>query len=171
MHIKLRFDGYAMPGGKEVDLSYIVGYQPVTSTSIVPSVANRALPVKSRDVLAQVISDRVSFLKGTIDELTALIAEREKLKADMQSNIDDDLCQVQSVIYALEQDMGGVVDKSKRRIGLEKQISDLYKEKRQQQLSHRQDTVKLKRERRVAEKELRSAMLDLWIIRFLSQQP
>ena len=97
-----------------------------------------------------------------------LIEERQKLKADLQSNIDEDLCQIQSTIYALEQDMGGVIDKSKRRIWLEKQISELYKERRHQELSQWQDTVKLKHERRKAEKELRSAMLDLWMIRFLS---
>ena len=58
----------------------------------------------------------------------------------------------------------------KRRIWLEKQVSELYKEKRQQELSQWQDTVKLKHERRKAEKELRSAMLDLWMIQFLSPQ-
>ena len=50
----------------------------------------------------------------------------------------------------------------------EKQISELYKERRHQELSQWQDTVKLKHERRMAEKELQSAMLDLWMIQFLS---
>ena len=157
-----------MSGEKEVDLSYIVGCQPVTSIDKGPCMGYGALPGKSRDVLAQVISDRISFLKGTIDELAALIEERQGLKADLQSNIDDNLCQIQSTIYALEQDMCGVIDKGKRRTWLEKQISELYRERRQQELSQWQDTVKLKHERRKAEKELRSVMLDLWMIRFLS---
>ncbi|MFC1713553.1 hypothetical protein ACFL6S_07795 [Candidatus Poribacteria bacterium] len=157
-----------MPGEKEFDLSYIVGCQPVASIDKSPCMGNGVLPGKSRDVLAQVISDRVSFLKGTIDEITSLIAERQRLKADLQSNIDDDLCQIQSTIYALEQDMCGVIDKSKRRIWLEKEISELYKERRQHDLSQWQDTVKLKHEKRMAEKELRSATLDLWMIQFLS---
>ncbi len=156
-----------MPGEKEVD-SYILVYQPVTSIDKSPRMGCGALPGKSKEVLARVISDRVSFLKGTIDELTALIEERQKLKDDLQSNIDDDLCQIQSTIYALEQDMCGIIDKSKRRIWLEKQISELYRERRQQELSQWQDTVKLKHEKREAEKELRSAMLDLWMVRFLS---
>ena len=168
MHIKRRNTGWAMPEEKEVDLSYIVGYQPVRNIDKNSSMGYGALPGKSRDVLAQVISDRVSFLKGTIDELTALIAERQSLKSDLQSNIDDDLCQIQSTIYALEQDICGIIDKSKRRIWLEKQISELYKEKRQQDLLQWQDTVKLKHEKRIAEKELRSATLDLWMIQFLS---
>ena len=157
-----------MAGEKEVDLSYIVGYQPVRNIDKNSSMRYGALPGKSRDVLDQVISDRVSFLKGTIDELTTLITEREKLKADLQSNIDDDLCQIQSTIYALEEDMCGVIDKGRRRTWLEKQISELYKERRQQDLLQWQDTVKLKHEKRIAEKELRSATLDLWMIRFLS---
>lgn len=124
-----------MPGEKEVDISYIVGCQPVTSIDRSPFIGYGMLPGKSKEVLARVISDRVSFLKGTIDELTALIEERQKLKDDLQSNIDDDLCNIQSTIYALEQDMCGIIDKSKRRIWLEKQISELYRERRQQELS------------------------------------
>ena len=157
-----------MSGEKEVNLSYIVACQPVTGIDKSPCIGYGALPGKSKDVLAQVISDRVSFLKGTIDELASLIEERQSLKADLQSNIDDDLCQIQNTIYALEQDMCGVIDKGRRRTWLEKQISELYKERRQQDLLQWQDTVKLKHERRNAEKELRSAMLDLWMIQFLS---
>jgi len=58
------------------------------------------------------------------------------------------------------------IDKSRRRTLLEKQIADLYKEKRQEQLSHWTDTVMLKRE--LAEKEQRNAVLDLWMLKFLS---
>ena len=60
------------------------------------------------------------------------------------------------------------IDKSRRRTLLEKQIADLYKEKRQEQLSHWTDTVMLERELRKAEKEERNAMLDLWMLKFLS---
>jgi hypothetical protein len=72
------------------------------------------------------------------------------------------------VIYGLELDMGNQIDKSRRRISLEQQIGELYKEKRQGELSHWQDTVMLKRELRKADKELRSASLDLWMMKFLS---
>jgi len=157
-----------MPEEKEVDLSYIVGCQPVTNIDKSPCMGYSALPGKSRDVLAQVISDRVSFLKKTTDDLALLIEERQELKSALQSNIDNNLCQIQSTIYALEEDMCGVIDKGRRRTWLEKQISELYKERRQQDLLQWQDTVKLKHERRKAEKELRSAMLDLWMIQFLS---
>ena len=157
-----------MPGEKEVDLSYIVGCQPVTSIDKSLCMGYKTLPGRSGDVLSRVISDRVSFLKGTIGDLASLIEERQNLKADLQANIDDDLCQIQSTIYALEQDMCGVIDKGRRRTWLEKQISELYKERRQQDLLQWQDTVKLKHEKRIAEKELRSATLDLWMIQFLS---
>ena len=123
---------------------------------------------QSKDILLKVISDRVTLTNKTIDELTALIEERRMLKDDLNSTIDDELCEIQSTIYALELDMCGVIDKSNRRISLEQQICALYKEKRQHKLSHWQDTAKLKHERRKVEKELRSAMLDLWMVRFLS---
>ena len=140
-------------------------YLPMERVNIEPRID---IPFKSSDVLSKVIFDRVSFLKGTIDDLTELIEERQKLKDNLQSNIDDNLCQIQNTIYALEQDMCGVIDKGRRRTWLEKQISELYKERRQQDLLNWQDTVKLKHEKRIAEKELRSATLDLWMIQFLS---
>jgi hypothetical protein len=50
---------------KKVDFSYILAYQPVTSIDKSLFTGYGILPGKSKDVLAQVISDRVSFLKGT----------------------------------------------------------------------------------------------------------
>ncbi|MBI3336418.1 hypothetical protein HYZ98_02525 [Candidatus Peregrinibacteria bacterium] len=50
---------------------------------------------------------------------------------------------------------------------MERQIAELEKENRQQELLHWQDTVVLKRELREAEKELQNALLDGWMVRFL----
>ena len=160
-------DRYDLPS-----LIYRIEYQPEKAVEpIGTSIDNgilSSLPFRSKEVLSKAISDRVSFLKETTHDLASLIEERQKLRSALQSNIDHNLCQIQSTIYALEQDMCGVIDKDRRRTWLEKQISELYKERRQQDLSQWQDTVKLKHERRAAEKELRSAMLDLWMIQFLS---
>ncbi len=162
MHIKRRIAVWAMPGEKEDDFSYSVGYHPVDGGSVSP-VGYSMLPFKSRNVLARVISDRLSLLKKSIDEINSLIQERQKLKESLGSDIDEELCRTQTAIYQLE-----LTSDMVKMSSLEKQISDLYKEKRQQEFSHWQDTVKLKHERRMTEKELRSAMLDLWMIQFLS---
>ena len=125
-------------------------------------------PIKSKEVLYKTIYSRIVFLRQTIDEIDLLIDERQRLRESISSEIEQKVCDVQNVIHGLELDMCGVIDKSRRRISLEQQIGELYREERQQKMSHWQDTVKLKHERRMAEKELRSAMLDLWMIRFLS---
>jgi len=123
------------------------------------------LPFKSRDVIERVIADRVAFLKDSIEEIRSQIKERQKLKHELNSGIDEDICEAKSALFELDS-LAEVAPG--RRSSLEKQIMDLSKEKRQQGLQHWQDTVKLKQERRRAEKELRSAMLDLWMVRFLT---
>jgi hypothetical protein len=144
------------------------GYQPKKDESItaIDYSTLTSQPLKSREVLTAVISNRVTFLKNTIDEITAQIHERQKLKELLNSDIDQKLCWAQTKKYEL--DFWNVVTRARRRISLEQQVAELYKEKRQQELSHWQDTVMLKRELRMAEKELRMALLDLWMMKFVS---
>jgi len=126
------------------------------------------LPVQSRDILSKLLADRLYLIKYEVSEISQQIDDRQRLKESLDSEIDQRVCEVHTVIYDLELDMGGLIDKSRRRISLEQQIGELYKEKRQGELSNWQDTVMLKRELRKAEKELRSATLDLWMLKFLS---
>ena len=86
-----------------------------------------------------------------------------ELRSTLNSDIDGDMCRTQTMLYELD-----FMPDAARRSSLEKQIIELCKEKRYQKLSHWQDTVMLKHELRKAEKELRTATLDLWMIRFLS---
>lgn len=126
------------------------------------------LPVQSRDILSKLLADRIYLIKDEVSEISQQIDDRQRLKQSLDTEIDLRVCEVQTVIYHLELDMGEKIDKSRRRISLEQQIGELYKEKRQGELSNWQDTVMLKRELRKAEKELRSATLDLWMLKFLS---
>jgi len=124
--------------------------------------------IDSSNVLTAIISDRIYFIKDTIDEINAQIQERNALKQTLTIDIEEKLRKVKNIIYELELDMCNRIDKSRRRTSLEKQISELYKEKRQQELLHWQDTVMLKKELRNAEKELLDAMADVLVSRFLS---
>ncbi len=124
-----------------------------------------SLPFKSRSVLAKVTSHRVSFLKTSVRELNGLLRERQELLDSMKSGIDANLCAAQSELYGLDALANGPPE---RRSSLERQIMDLHRERRSQEALHFQDAVTLKRELRKAEKELRTATLDLWMLKFLS---
>ncbi len=135
---------------------------PVKNDKILP------IGVKSSDILSRILTDRLYLIRGEISEISHQIDERQRLKKSLDSDIEQKVCDVQNIIYFMELDMCNRIDKSRRRSLLEQQIGELYKEKRQGELSHWQDTVMLKRELRKTEKELRSATLDLWMVRFLS---
>jgi len=124
--------------------------------------------VKSSDILSRILTDRLYLIRGEIGEISQQIDERQRLKRSLDSEIEQKVCDVQNIIYFMELDMCNRIDKSRRRSLLEQQIGELYKEKRQGELSCWQDTVMLQRELRKAEKELRSSTLDLWMVRFLS---
>ena len=135
---------------------------PVKNDKILP------IGVKSSDILSRILTDRLYLIRGEISEISHQIDERQRLKKSLDSDIEQKVCDVQNIIYFMELDMCNRIDKSRRRSLLEQQIGELYKEKRQGELSCWQDTVMLQRELRKAEKELRSSMLDLWMVRFLS---
>ena len=126
------------------------------------------LSIQSSDILSKLLADRLYLIKDEINEITQQIDERQRLKQSLDSEIDERVCQVENVINLIELDMCNQIDKSRRRTLLEKQIGDLYKEKRQEQLAYWTDNVMLKRELRKAEKEERNAVLDLWMMKFLS---
>ncbi|MBD3181501.1 hypothetical protein GF312_04360 [Candidatus Poribacteria bacterium] len=127
------------------------------------SMLTNGMPEKSKKILFEVISDRIYFLKKNIGEINSQLDERQKLKDELKSNIDYDMCRIQTEIYKLD-----IMPDMLKRTTLESRIMDLCKEKRDKELSFWQDKIELKKELRKIEKELRTAMLDLWIIRFLS---
>lgn len=122
-----------------------------------------SLPFESRDILSEVVSDRILFLYDSIRETNLQLLQRTELRNDFQQEICKEHVRIQNLLYELE-------NKGKDISSLELRLADLSQEERQQQLSHWRDTVELKRERRNTEKELRSAILDFWLIRFLSQE-
>jgi len=151
-------------------LSYFNLYQPKKDETVGIGYDILSYPVKSRKLLAKVISDRVSFLRKSIEEISRQIQERQKLKEALNSNIDEELCHTKTALYELDTygNIANSLNSGKRRISLENMLAALHKEKRHHKLSHWQDTVMLERELRNMEKELHSAMRDLWMVRFLS---
>jgi len=142
--------------GKYVPFS--TDYMPAAST-------HAALPFESRDTLARVISDRVHFLKDSIEEINSLLQQRKKLRYELQAEIENNTGRIQNLLFELDS-MDNV--NQTERCSLEGTIVGLSKERRNLELSHFEHTVMLKRDLRKAERELRTAMLDLWMIRFLS---
>ena len=127
--------------------------------STVNSISALNLPCK--DLLSKVVSDRISLLYDTIIEVNRHLHARTTLARNIQSHIDESICSTVNLQYELNSDPNS-------KTSLENQINELHKEKRQQQLSHWKDTVELKREMRNAKKEMRNAMLDLWMITYLN---
>lgn len=156
-----------VPGvGGDLPLIEFSSYNAI-SRGMDSSLAN-CLPSKAPQVLSSVISDRISFLEESTEQMKAQIQERQELKNSLDAEIDQRLCQVQTMLHQLKPWDGISKPEGRRVTSLEKQIGELYKEKREHRLSHWQDTVMLKRELRKAQKELRTAMLDMWMTRFLS---
>ena len=145
----------------DTDSAYSTIDDNIESNAIMP------LPVQTNEILSKILTDRLYFIKDEINEITRQVEERQELKQSLDSEIDQRVCEVRNIIYLIELDICNKIDKSRRRTLLEKQIADLYKEKRQEKHSHWTDTVMLERELRKAEKEERNAMLDLWMIKFL----
>lgn len=111
-------------------IPYDVDYLPEKEESTTVGIGYSILtsqPIKNREVLAKVIADRVSFLQTTINEITSQILERQKLKENLNSDIDEKLCQIITKIYEL--DFWNVVTRARRRISLEEQVAELLKRK------------------------------------------
>lgn len=142
-------------------------YQPKKDESIGYDILS--YPAKSKEILAKVISERISFLRKSIEEISGQIQERQRLKETLNSDIDETLCQTKAALYELSS-LGTIADNlnSSRKSSLETLLATLHKEKRHQKLLHWQDTVMLERELRDMEKEMLSAQRDLWMVRFVS---
>ena len=162
MHSKLSSDKSLIKYFSIPDDSYNPDKSSIEDYVIMP------LSIQSNDILSKLLTDRLYIIKDEISEISQQIDERQKLKQSLDTEIDERVCQVENVINLIELDMCNKIDKSRRRTLLEKQIADLYKEKRQEQLAYWTDNVMLKRELRKAEKEERNAVLDLWMLKFLS---
>ncbi len=120
------------------------------------------LPFESKDLLSKVASDRIDHLTESLKDSNRLLLQRTELKNDFQQEISKDHMRIQNLLFDFE-------NKGKDISSLELSLANLSQEERQQEVSHWRDTVELKRELRNTEKELRSAMLDLWMIQFLKQ--
>ena len=117
--------------------------------------------VKPGSLMAAVIYNRLSFLKSTISEISGQLKQRNALWHRQSREIEENLCRAQGKAYQFEPDHPAAND-------LEQMIIGLHKEKRNLELSRFKDTVELRRELRETEKELRTALVDWWMVEFLS---
>lgn len=103
------------------------------------------------------IEDKLQFLKESIDEVVLQLQKRLKQKENFLSELDEKLCEVQSSIYYLDE-MGDVANNqmSRRRINLDREIKNLEREKRQQELEYWRDVTSLQAELRQLKKEYRA---------------
>ena len=108
------------------------------------------------EILPQ-IEDKLNFLKESIDEVIAQLQKRQSQKQNFINELEQKLCEVQTSIYYLDQ-MGDVRNNqmSRRRINLDKEIKNLEKEKRQQELEYWRDVTALQKELRQLKKEYRT---------------
>jgi len=115
--------------------------------------------VKPDSLMAAVIYSRLSFLKSTISEISGQLKQRDALWHRQSREIDENLCRAQSKAYQFEPDHPAVNN-------LEQMIISLHKESRSLELARRRDIVDLRRELRQTEKELTTASMEWWMVRF-----
>lgn len=103
------------------------------------------------------IEDKLQFLKESIDEVVIQLQKRSKQKQGFLTELDEKLCEVQSSIYYLDE-MGDVNSNqmSRRRINLDREIKNLEREKRQQELEYWRDITSLQKELRQLKREYRA---------------
>lgn len=124
------------------------------------------LPMQSKELLAKTLSQRLRFLKKSIDDIQALIQERQQLKDTLDSAIEKELSTTRIEIMQIEHMR--LTQMMKRKLFLESQLAALNKEKRWQAVSCWQDKVALRRELRNVEKQFNTAYMDQWLLQFLS---
>ena len=108
----------------------------------------------SSELLLQ-IEDKLQFLKECIEQVESQLRERQKQKQEFVRELDEEICSVQTSIYQLDltRDHSRT---SQRRTGLEREIKNLEKQKRQQELEYWRDVVELQKEFRQLKKEYRA---------------
>ena len=156
-------------GTDDFPATYFNLYQPKKDDSLDLGYTLASKPSMSREILLKVISDRISFLTKSIEDIQEQLLARQKLKESLISDIDTKLCQTKTALYELDS-FGSLAERlnSRRKSSLESLFANLDQEKRQQELLHWQDAVLLQRELRQMERELLSAQRDLWMMRLLS---
>jgi len=104
------------------------------------------------------IEDKLQFLRESIAEVEEQLGLRKEQKQALIDDIDQQICEVKSSIYALDHfgDMRNPPQMNQRRNHLEKEIKKLEREKRQQELDYWRDITALQKELRQLKKEYRA---------------
>ena len=123
-----------------------------------------SLPLETKQAMHHIIADRVLFLRDSVAELNTLIQEREELKNALNADIEQNLAATKEALY----EELNLMASTERRSSLERLIAQQQREKRDRETEFWSDKFSAKLEQIKAEKELRNALLDLWMVRFLS---
>ena len=102
------------------------------------------------DPLERFVVGKLRILEAAIEELTKEIEEREKLRDTTLHVIDRTLCEQKELLYQVAPYGSSpfTVGDSKRRCGIEKELSTLEAEKRRETTAAWKDTANLKKELR-----------------------
>ena len=106
------------------------------------------------DPLDQFISGKKEFLAKSVEDILGLVYEREQLKYENFSKIDDESCKFGTQLLGLDQWYTGKnsnIDKWKS--NLQRDLAALEKEKRFEEVACWRDTTRLRSELREAMKE------------------
>ncbi len=117
-----------------------------------------------KDILTKVTSDRILLCRKELADLSSLARERAILNENLQSKTDDCICNTVNMLF--EQEF--LYRSNPNKCSLSQQLNDLYRGQRQEDLSFWKDKKEMRREIHQAEKQLQSALLDLWMLNFLS---
>jgi hypothetical protein len=113
----------------------------------------------STDILKDILTDKLSFLRDVIAELKAQIAEREELKKRISDKLDQGHCLLQTYLYELDTwPRGANRSIEQRKIALEREISNLSKEMRSEKVACFRDIALLKRDLRQFQREYRNEL-------------
>ncbi len=132
------------------------------SPDYAPGILNLSV---GKDILTKVTSDRILLCRKEIVDLSSLARERAILNENLQSKTDDCICNTVNLLFEQE----SLYRSNPNKCSLSQQLNDLYRAQRQEDLVFWRDRKEIRREIHQAEKQLQSAMIDLWMLRFLSR--
>ena len=126
----------------------------------------RVKPVPASDeILKEILTGKVKFLKQLLNEIDTQIRARDSLKETILNKIDNRLCKLKSKTYDIESwGIGNNKNIDSRRSQLEKEIEALVKQKSDEERENWRDVALLRKEHRQFSQQYLNAMRRVKII-------